>query len=101
MWLAYLAVQRVQVSEGAGWKVYTSVVPLAFGRYTWTVASSSGLCWMPVPTTYMSSMLIGVPQQTIGPLGLAAPSISTPLYSTSSNVSRKFGAIIPIPAGTG
>ncbi len=50
---------------------------------------------MPVPTTSMSSMLIGVPQQTIGPLGLAAPSISTPVYSTSSNVSRKFGAIIP------
>ena len=36
----------------------------------WTVASPSGLCWTPVPTTSMSSMSIGVPQQTIGPVGL-------------------------------
>jgi len=41
-----------------------------------------------VPTTSMSSMLIGVPQHITGPVGLAALRTSTPLYSTPSNVRR-------------
>ena len=68
---------------------------------TSTLATPSGLWSVPVPTTSMSSMLIGVKHgvtiassvsvlySTQTPVGLNAPRIFTPVYSAPSNVSRR------------